>query len=307
MTVATYAKEVLVKGAPTSITCIDIAGHTLKVGSGVPRVVTVEDEWFDEILNPDEVVAELRSVRGLDADLLVFWNPLPESTPRHSLPAETEEVAVLPVLSYEDWWKNRIKSRTRTLIRKAEKQGLTVRETEFDDDFVQGMAEIFNEQPIRQGRRFWHYGKSTETIREQFSRFVHRETMIGAYVDDRMVGFIMLGSAGRCAHLGQILSRVSERDLNTNNALMAKAVEVCARKGHEFLIYGFWGDTSLAEFKRRCGFEPVAVPHYFAPLSARGALAVKAGVHRGWKNLLPSGIQTRLRQWRARAYEWRGR
>lgn len=298
-----YTKEVLVKGVPTEIRCLEASGHTLSVSGVFPRVVSVEDTWYEEIRNPHELMVGLKTSVGLEADLLEFWNPMPESGPIHDLPFEREEIAVLPITSYDDWWNHRIKSRTRNLIRKAEKQGLVVRETGFDDEFVQGMASVFNEEPVRQGRRFWHYGKNPETIRSQFSRFVHRETMIGAYVDGEMVGFIMLGNAGRCAHLGQILSKVRERERNPNNALMAKAVEICARIGHEYLVYGFWGDTTLAEFKRRCGFEPVSVPHYFVPLSAQGRWAVRIGLHRGWKNLLPSGMQHRLRQLRARYHE----
>jgi len=302
----TYFKEVLVKGRPTRIRCLDIDGVTLTISFGFPRIVTVEDEWFAELANPQAIADQLRSWPGLDVDILAFWNPLPDPEPRHAGLLEFEEVAVLQIQSYEDWWQNRIKSRTRNLIRKAEKQGLVVREMSFDDEFVRGMARIFNEQAVRQGRKFWHYGKSNEEIKRQFSRFVHRETMIGAFVEQEMVGFIMLGSAGSCAHLGQILSMVSERDRNPNNALMAKAVEICARNGHRHLVYGYWGDTSLAEFKRRCGFEPARVPHYFWPLSKRGVLALRFGLHRGWSNLVPPRIKGHLRRWRAAVYEWRG-
>lgn len=296
---AVYTKEVLVKGRPTPIRCVDMAGVTLKIDRGFPRIISVEDEWFAELNDPVAAMEAARDMPGVRGDVLSFWNPLPEPAPKHPYPYELEEIAVLPIQSYDDWWQHRIKSRTRNLIRKSEKQGLTVRETEFDDDFIRGMSIIFNEQPIRQGRRFWHYGKNAETIRRQFSRFVHRETMIGAYLDGEMIGFVMLGSSGRCGHLGQILSKVGERDRNPNNALMAKAIEVCVRLGHQYLVYGYWGDTSLAEFKRRCGFEPVPVPHYFVPLSAHGRLALRIGLHRGWKNLLSSAWQSRLRQCRA--------
>ena len=67
---------------------------------------------------------------------------------------ECEDIAVLPVKSYDHWCEQQIKSRVRNQIRKAEKEGVTVRETGYDDDFVRGMAAIFNEAPVRQGRRF---------------------------------------------------------------------------------------------------------------------------------------------------------
>ncbi len=107
----------------------------------------------------------------------------------------------------------------RSQIRKAEKEGVVVRETRYDDDFVRGMTAIFNEAPVRQGRRFWHYGKDFETVKRQFSRYIHREHMIGAYYHDEMIGLIMLGNAGRFGITGQIISSIKHRDKATNNAL----------------------------------------------------------------------------------------
>ena len=76
--------------------------------------------------------------------------------------------------------------------------GVEVRECAYDDDFVRGMTSIFNETPIRQGRRFWHYGKDFETVKRQFSRNLFREDLIGAYYQGELIGFAMLG---RSAHL----------------------------------------------------------------------------------------------------------
>ena len=61
--------------------------------------------------------------------------------------------------------------------------------------FVRGMTSIFNETPIRQGRPFLHYGKDFETVKREFSRFLFREEIFGAYVGEELVGFIMLADA----------------------------------------------------------------------------------------------------------------
>src|SRR5207249_7831640 len=121
-------------------------------------------------------------------------------------------------------------------------KGVEVREVSYDDDFVRGVTAIFNETPVRQGRRFWHYGKDFETVKRQFSRYLFREDLIGAYVKDELIGFIMLANAGRYGVLGQIISKIQHRDKSPNNDLIAKAVEVCARKGLPFLVYAYWGD-----------------------------------------------------------------
>jgi hypothetical protein len=191
------------------------------------------------------------------------------------------------------------------LIRKVEKEGVVVRETTFDDDFVKGMTAIFNEAPVRQGRRFWHYGKDFATVKQQFSRYLYREHMIGAYEGDQMIGFIMLGNAGRYGVLGQIISSLKHRDKATNNALVAKAVEVCARVGLQHLVYLFWNDNSLSEFKRRCGFEQTLVPRYYIPLTLKGRLALRMGAHRGWRGMLPDGMKGRLKQLKTSWYAWR--
>ncbi len=58
-----------------------------------------------------------------------------------------------------------------------------------------------------------------------------------------MIGFIMLGNAGRYGVLGQIISSLKHRDKATNNALIAKAVGVCERAGLPHLVYLFWNDN----------------------------------------------------------------
>jgi hypothetical protein len=113
----------------------------------------------------------------------------------------------------------------------------------------------------------------------------------------------MLADAGRFALTGQIISSLKHRDKSPNNALIAKAVDVCAAQGKTQLVYLFWSDDSLAEFKRRCGFEPVRVPRYWVPLTWRGRLALATGLHRGWKSLVPPRVKAVLKGWRRRWHE----
>jgi hypothetical protein len=181
-----------------------------------------------------------------------------------------------------------------------------LRETAYDDQFVRGMTDIFNESPVRQGRKFWHYGKDFETVKKQFSRYIYREEMIGAYLGEEMIGFIMLGNAGKFGLTGQIISKVKHRDKVTNNALIGKAVEVCAKKNLGWLVYLYWTNDSLAEFKRRCGFEEIKVPRYFVPLTQKGKLALKLGFHHGWKSVLPNQIKSPLKKMRKFWYELKG-
>jgi hypothetical protein len=221
-----FAKDTLIKGQPGQIECVDILGQTFTITRGPLTVVSLEDEWYDDLRDPETVIAALREQRDVSADVLTFWQRLPDIMPKFSYHQEWDEIAVLPSKSYADWWNNHIKSRVRSQIRKAEKEGVVVKECPYDDDFVRGMTAIFNEAAVRQGRRFWHYGKDFDTVKHQFARYIHREHMIGAYYRDEMIGLIMLGNAGTFGLTGQIISSIKHRDKATNNALVAKAVEV---------------------------------------------------------------------------------
>lgn len=300
-----FPKETLIKGQPAQIECTEIAGQIFSVSRGPLTIVSLEDEWYEDLANPEAAIAALRGSIGFKPDLLTFWQRMPQTAPNYPYHLEWEEIAVLPITSYDHWWKDQIKSRVRSQIRKAEKEGLVVKEVPYDDDFVKGMTAIFNEAPVRQGRRFWHYGKDFETVKRQFSRFVVRERMIGAYYHGEMIGFIMLGNAGRFGITGQIISSIKHRDKSPNNALIAKAVEVCDTQQLKYLIYLFWSDDSLAEFKRRCGFEKVAIPRYYVPLSGKGELALKCGLHSGWRVILPKGVKDSLKWVRGKWYRLR--
>jgi len=269
--------------------------------------VDLEDEWYDDVRDPAAVISRLSRAREIGADIFTFRQRLPNLEPKYAYQIEWEDLAVLPITSYQDWWNNKIKSRVRNQIRKSEKEGVEVRETSFDDDFVRGMTALFNEAPTRQGRRFWHYGKDFETVKRQFSRFLFREDMIGAYYQGQLIGFVMLGNAGCFGITGQILSSLAHRDKATNNALIAKSVELCEKRGLSYLVYLYWSEDSLAEFKRRCGFQRTATPRYLVPLTTIGRLSLKLGLHRGWKQMLPTRIKEPLkalrRSWYRRAAE----
>jgi hypothetical protein len=300
-----FAKETLVKGQPSKISCVEIEGQTYSLSKGPLSVVSLEDEWYEDVQDPSRVVEALTSRSELGVDLFTFWQRLPNLEPKYPYSMEWESIAALSISTADHWFNKQISGRTRSLIRKAKKDGVEVREAAYDDAFVRGMTEIFNETPIRQGREFWHYGKDLETVRRQFSKYLFREEMIGAYCGDELIGFIMLGNAGNYALTGQIISKVKHRDKATNNVLIAKAVEVCATKRLPYLVYFHWTNDSLAEFKRRCGFEETRVPRYFVPLSKKGKLALKFGLHRGWKAALPNQIKAPLKRLRRLWNDWR--
>jgi hypothetical protein len=292
---------------------MEINGKRIMVEGKILRIARPhadpQQEWCEDVENPEMLIDSLRKTKHCP-DILTFWQRLPDTEPKYSYAMERDSIAALPIKSYSYWWENQIDRTARNKARKAEKKGVIVKPATFDDRFIQGMTSIFNETPVRQGRRYLHYGKDFETIKREFSRFLFREEIFGAYLGEELVGFIMLCNAGTYAFLGQIISKIACRDLAPNNALLAKAVERCAEKGLPYLVYAYWLDDGLGDFKRSNGFQKVDLPRYFVPLTKKGKLALSLGVHRlsplgvhrGWKRAVPRQIASRLKKLRAHWY-----
>ena len=285
---------------------MEINGKKIIIEGIVPRIARIEQEWCDDVEDPDILANALRETTD-GADILTFTQRLPDLEPKYTYQMEFDSMAALPIRSYSFWWEKQIDRKARNKVRKAQKKGLTVRMANFNDTFIRGMTSIFNESPVRQGRRFLHYGKDFETIKLQFSRFLFREEIFGAYLDEELVGFIFLSDAGGYLFLGQIISKIAYRDLAPNNALLAKAVERCAERRFPYLVYALWLNDSLGDFKRSNGFQRFDVPRYFVPLTKKGKLALKVGLHRGWKEAVPKQLRKPLKQLKRCWYDLRWR
>src|SRR5689334_14840903 len=103
-----FNKEILIKGQPSRIECVDILGQTYTVTRGPLTVVSLEDEWYEDVGDPHAVIDVLKQQRGLKADVFTFWQRVPHLAPKYSFHQEWDEIAVLPSKSYDDWWNNNI-------------------------------------------------------------------------------------------------------------------------------------------------------------------------------------------------------
>lgn len=278
-----------------------IEGVEVAVAGGVVRTARLEDEWYRDLDNPPGFIDALKKAR-VGADIFTFWQRLPETEQKYAYHAEVQSIAAMPILSFSHWWEKQVDPKTRNMIRKAEKKGVEVREAEFDEHFIDGMTKIFNESPTRQGRPFWHYGKSRETVRQEFSRYLFREDLIGAYYDGELIGFIMLANAGKYGDITQIIASLNHRDKSPMNALVAKAVSLCEKKQLPYLVYASWLTTSLGDFKRHNGFQRFDLPRYYVPLTLRGRLALSLHLHHGVKALIPERAVAVAKGWRSKWY-----
>ena len=159
------------------------------------------------------------------------------------------------------------------------KKGVVLRNVPLDDELVRGIKTIYDESPVRQGKRFKHYGLDLEALHAAHASYLDRSEFVGAFLDDRLIGFIKLVHQPGWSSLMQIISLISERDKAPTNALIAKAVEICAEKQIPRLQYGIWSRRTIGDFKERHAFEEYRVPRYYVPLTPLGQAALALGLH----------------------------
>ena len=99
---------------------------------------------------------------------------MPETSPKYSYSIEWDNLAVLPVSTFEHWWTKQVNDKTRNMARRAGKKGVTILQVPLDDAFIEGVWAIYNECEIRQGKRFPHYGKNLVTVSKMMATFLDR-------------------------------------------------------------------------------------------------------------------------------------
>jgi hypothetical protein len=292
---------------------IKVCDREIRIEGRLLRIAQPLGDRYRFLDDPAAVLDSLRQC-GTRVDLFSFAQRLPETKPKYPYPMEWDNCAVLPISAFDHWWKRQIDNKTRNMVRKAEKKGVTLREVTFDDALVKGIWEIYNECPIRQRRRFPHYGKNIETVHREEATFLESSVFIGAFHEGKLIGFAKLvpDETGTQAGLMNIVSMIRHRDKAPQNALVAQAVCACANRGIQFLVYskfdyGDKRDDSLRDFKERSGFKRVDLPRYHVPLTRMGWVALRLGLHHRLAERLPDSLAARLRDLRAAWYNRRSR
>lgn len=291
--------EVPVKGQLVRLRCAHIFDYLAIVQGRWPRIASL----YDQELSETDVGAEVETIiprlkeHRLRADIFTFAQNVSDRRLNHPYHTEWESLAALPITELPHWLERVVEKDVRTAVRKAARLGVEVRVAKFDDDLVRGIAEIYNESPVRQGRAFWHYQKSHDAVRRENATYLDRSLFIGAYHDRELIGFIKMVRVRSVAMTLQVIGKRSHFNKKPMNALVAKAVEECSMRSLSHLIYSTYEPNSpLTEFKRRCGFRPLSMPRYYIPLNRAGELAIILGSHRGLTSRLPQPMFKALRR-----------
>ena len=283
-------------------------GRKFRIHGRMLRIANVDGEKFRFIDDPEATVSALKNC-GRRVDLFTFMQRLPETAPKYGYTMEWDNLAVLPVSTFDHWWTNVLGFKGRNKAKQAQKKGVEIREIPFSEELTEGIWQIYNETPIRQGKRFPHYGMKRERVRGYAGTFLDSSVFIGAFYEGSLIGFAKLTAdeTGTQAGLMHIVSMIKHREKAPTNALIAQAVRSCADRNIPYLVYsnfayGNKSRDSLSDFKERNGFQRVNVPRYYVPLNEFGKLALSMGLHRSLLERLPESVIERLRRYRADWY-----
>jgi hypothetical protein len=254
------------------------------------RIAQDDHEYEKDVIVKEEFIKKLHE---LGVDIYTFLERTwccPISNPLERWVRIDDNVALLEIKSIDDWFRS-VGKKTRNMVRRAEKSGVKVSMVELTPKLSEGIWKIYNETPIRQSRAFSHYGESLKSVADNMA-LAKKATFIGAYLRDELVGFIQIIYGDNIAIISQILSLQKHWDKALNNALIAKAVEVCAGNGNRWLMYGRIGNhPSLDKFKESNGFKKYPITRYYVPLTWKGKLAIRLGLHREFKDALPQSLK----------------
>jgi hypothetical protein len=290
---------------------IEVRGKVIRIGGRLVRIARLDGDKYHFIDDPEPLLDGLRKC-GTRIDLFTFLQRVDQPTPKFVYPMEWDNLAVLPVSTYDHWLNHQIRSLPRNRTRQAEKKGVTFREVPLDDALVRGIHGIYNEVPVRQGRPYRHYGEDIETVYRETATYLDYSIFIGAFLGETLIGFVKMvtDEARTQANLMSIIAMIKHRDKAPTNALIAQSVRVCADRGIPFLVYqnfsyGNKSGDSLSHFKEINGFQRIDLPRYYVPLTPIGHVAIRLGMHHKFVDRLPESLATKLRELR-RSWHSRG-
>lgn len=298
--------EISVKGRMQPVPAVTIGNQKVIVRGHWLKIAVIPSEPFCEgevVPDPELFIARLKQW-DVKPDLFRFAQKITDPEPKFNYRLEWDNFAVLPITTYEDWLKNQAKKDVKENLRRAKREGVEVRVCEYNDEFVRGIKSLYDETPIRQGRPFWHYNKAFEKVKRENGTFLDRSEYIGAFFENELIGFIKMVYIGNIAKTMQVISKDRYFSKRPTNALLAKAVEVCAAKGIKYFNYGQYEypgkkDNTLTDFKSRHGFVRINFPRYFVPLTLKGKLYLAAGFHLGFKRFIPTRLLATMLKTRA--------
>lgn len=292
-----------VSGLVAGDTAVYLTGRRLRIA-----IVRDEDYAPSPLTDPEAWLTALRNwcPAGRTADLFAFSQRLPDTAPSFAYPWEPMSVAALKLGTF-DQWLAAVPRQTRQNVRRAERLGVEIKIQRLDDVLLRGIQAVNDESLVVQGKSSRFYGKTLAQVWKDQQRLADRSWYLCAYHAGKLIGYMKIVDCGASACVLSNLTRPSHADKRPANAILAGAVRLCVEEKIPYLVYGQlnYGNKrggTLREFKLRNGFSEILVPRYYVPLTPRGRLALRLGLHRGPLGMLPPwairGVLGSAERWR---------
>jgi hypothetical protein len=286
--------EISVRGQIHQVPSILVDGRNVIATGKWIKVAAVQDEAFqlgEVVARPEMFITKLKQW-AVRPDIFQFAQKFTDPKPRFSYLMEWDNFAAVPITSYEEWLQKHAKKDVKENLRRAKREGVVVKTCEYNDEFAQGIKSLYDETPVRQGQQFWHHNKPLEKVKKENGTYLERSEYIGAFLENELIGFIKMVYVDEYAKTMQVLTKDRFFYKRPANALIAKAIEVCASKGIKYFNYGFYEyrgkkENSLTNFKTRHGLLLFSFPRYYISLTLKGRIYLTLGLHRGLKRLIP--------------------
>ena len=97
-----------------------VCGREVVTRGRFVKIASLDGEKYLILDEPNPAIEELRS-SGVRADLFTFLQRLPDKSPKFEYPFEMDNLAAMPITTFDDWWNKQIRSYARNRARRAEK------------------------------------------------------------------------------------------------------------------------------------------------------------------------------------------
>jgi len=115
------SEQISVKGKIVDFDAIEIGSVKYVVKGKFLKTAMVREEWDEDVTDPETVIDALKK-SGVRIDIFTFVQRLPESRPKYSYRMEWDNVAAIPIETYEYWLKNQVTKQSRNRIKKLRKR-----------------------------------------------------------------------------------------------------------------------------------------------------------------------------------------
>ncbi len=138
---------------------------------------------------PTDPVKLLEEIHAYPMDIFTFLQHPGRTGICFEYSWEPHNLAVIPLSTYDFWWHKQIDIKTRQIINRGKRRGLTTAVTSLNDELFEGIHAIYNERMVRQGLKYKNFGMTLNEVREATIPFLSKSVFIAAKAEGRSSDF----------------------------------------------------------------------------------------------------------------------